>query len=671
MPLASRFPSGSSNYSIGSGPTYGTAEVNPDSGSLSYAPGLAPAGVTTSRTDEIVVRAVDAAGASVDLTLYITLTHSSRLNLSLSTLTTVEGEDVTLTAVQSSVSTNLSGSVTFYSYMNGSERVFGTTTLGSDRVASITTAALSAGQHQIYAYYEGNPDTDWAVSNMIQIDVTPAERPTVELEVAPATPVHGEQITVTATVTPAAAAGTVTYYSNGEILGSSSVVNGTSNFTGIRLPRGDHNLSAQFVGNSGAPSSNVSAVAISVAPAPTVTSVAATPQTTEAGVPIDLVATVSAPRVTGPGAETWLPNAGSVEFFAGGASLGSADVSQGVAMLPGQSLPVGETPVTATFSGSADYVSSASTETPVNVTKIQTATSLQPSHASIVAGDPLTITATVDRNTATGTVEFFADAQLIGEAPLTHGAATLTIEDLPLGTTALTAAYTGDATHLASSSGEATVEVAQIDPELTLSLSPDHPRSDEPVTLTAQAHAGLPTGTVTFSLQTTDTSSAAGDDPESQQSAPAMHPSLAPSLPGVMVAGEGPLIADGILTDGVATATFEALPAGDYTVEAVYGGDVRHAPATVTIDSFTVAQAPTLPGPEVPKPPTPTPPTPAPNPELPSARTTAQPLLAVTGAETTPASIAAIGLVAAALLLLAHRCRARSTRMDRTAHPHS
>jgi hypothetical protein len=91
-----------------------------------------------------------------------------------------------------------------------------------------------------------------------------------------------------------------------------------------------------------------------------------------------------------------------------------------------------------------------------------TTTSLISSVATVLEGDPVTLTATVkttDNTTPTGTVTFFHGNIAIGSATLKSGVAVLTTTSLPTGLPSITAEYGGNATEAVSGSPAVVVEV--------------------------------------------------------------------------------------------------------------------------------------------------------------------------------------------------------------------
>jgi YVTN family beta-propeller protein len=98
-----------------------------------------------------------------------------------------------------------------------------------------------------------------------------------------------------------------------------------------------------------------------------------------------------------------------------------------------------------------------------------TATSLTAFPQTPVYGNTITFTATVDQSTATGVVNFFLGAELLGTAMLNAKSATLALNQipgtgqyLPVGTYSnITATYTGDSNFAGSSSGPVQVTVTK------------------------------------------------------------------------------------------------------------------------------------------------------------------------------------------------------------------
>lgn len=88
-----------------------------------------------------------------------------------------------------------------------------------------------------------------------------------------------------------------------------------------------------------------------------------------------------------------------------------------------------------------------------------TTTALTTSAAQIAAGDPVTLTATVNNAAATGNVTFNEGSTLFGTSASAAGVATLTTTALAAGAHTITASYAGDAIYAASTSSAVTVTV--------------------------------------------------------------------------------------------------------------------------------------------------------------------------------------------------------------------
>jgi hypothetical protein len=142
---------------------------------------------------------------------------------------------------------------------------------------------------------------------------------------------------------------------------------------------------------------------------------------------------------------------------------------------------------------------------------VATATHVTSSVPTASFGQALQLTATVSPSSGTdptGSVAFSSGDLLVARAPLTTNAAgvtsaTVTVSDLPVGTTPITAAYSGDVLFGSSTSP---VLTQAVDPDTTaLTITPDvaSPEAGQPVTYTAtvsrpSSDPGAPTGTISF-----------------------------------------------------------------------------------------------------------------------------------------------------------------------------
>ncbi len=193
-------------------------------------------------------------------------------------------------------------------------------------------------------------------------------------------------------------------------------------------------------------------------------------------------------------------------------------------------------------------------------------TSLHTSSMSTVYGQQVTLSATVtaesgSSGTPTGSVTFYDGTLNLGTVPLSGGSATLPFSDLPVGTDAITAEYSGDSVFAASTSTPVDVTVKLDGTSVSLKSSASQADAGEAITFTAMVSpdapgGDTPTGSVTFYD--------AGND----------------NLGGAT------------LTGGTATLTIHNLPVGTDAITAGYNGDTDFvanisSPLHVTINPAT------------------------------------------------------------------------------------
>lgn len=208
------------------------------------------------------------------------------------------------------------------------------------------------------------------------------------------------------------------------------------------------------------------------------------------------------------------PPTGTVTMYDGAVAVGSAMLPgttnsgmQMVAVQLGQPLPAGTHTLTAQYSGDANYPAFTFGDYAVSVGRGDTSnTSLSVSATSVMAGDPVTLTAYVGghgHSTPAGTVQFTAGDVNLGSAPTNaQGSATVTTSSLTPGTYNVVASFTGQQGSTSSQSTPVTVAVTQIPTTLTLSANPATAVAGTPVTITATlsypSTSLSPSGTVTI-----------------------------------------------------------------------------------------------------------------------------------------------------------------------------
>lgn len=292
----------------------------------------------------------------------------------------------------------------------------------------------------------------------------------------------------------------------------------------------------------------------------TTTSVSASASSITEGSPVTLTATVK--QSSGTTAPT-----GTVTFYDGGTSLGSASLSGGSATLTTSALSAGTNSISASYSGNSTFNASTSSAFSINVASasINTTTALTTSSATITQGSSVTLNARVRQASGNappmGTVTFYNGASAIGSATLSSGVASLSISTLPGGSDSITAIYSGTSTFNQSTSNAITITVNApvVSTAIKLIASASSVTQNSSVTLTAtvtQATGTVtPTGTVTFYNGSTALGSAT-------------------------------------LNAGVATISTSTLPSGTDSISAAYSGAVVFNASSSNILTITVKAPP-------------------------------------------------------------------------------
>jgi hypothetical protein len=218
-------------------------------------------------------------------------------------------------------------------------------------------------------------------------------------------------------------------------------------------------------------------------------------------------------------------------------TIASAPMVQGVFQNVANGLVLlgGNIPFSVTYSGTSVTLTALQSETTTRL-----ASAGGPSHP----GQPVTFTATVSTRTApvaAGTVSFEIGGTVLATEPVTAGGtASFTTTSLPLGSSTVTAVYSGVSNILGSTSAGLTQLVVPYSTVTTVTSSTNPSRIGQPVTLTATVTAdGMPvtSGIVTF-------------------------------VRGNTLIGRAALGAD-----GTASMTTSSLPQGDVRIQAAFGGN--------------------------------------------------------------------------------------------------
>lgn len=485
------------------------------------------------------------------------------------TLTPTAGSSLQVSATITAASpgsTQPSGTVIFT--VDGTSVGTATVAPGSPSTASVTITTLTPGSHTLQATYSG--DTYYNTSSAATVNLTVAKSPTTTVVIpATVTPTAGGSLQVTANITAASPGttlptGTVNFMLDNVSQGVQSVTTGspaTATMTIPILTAGTHTLVATYSGDNYYATSISSTVTLSVAKGATLTTVTATPPTLTLGSTETLTATITPiDVVTG----TIYTITGTVSFYDGGSTLlGKAVVSSNVATLTGVALSgsVNHT-ITAVYSGDTNWLASLSAPiTLLSLTQPDTVV-LTSNITNAQPGQVVVLTATVTPDSTpsptgeqnpTGNVVFYLGTTVLGESalapvPLSYSStATLTLATLPGGQDTVYAVYLGDLYYDKESSNLLTLNIQ----DFTITPSPTNPPtnltiikgssgaasfivtglggfnnevqvvcavpSQDDMTCTATPQQLIPTGTVTFIVQTflTGTTTSARNAPPS------------------------------------------------------------------------------------------------------------------------------------------------------------
>jgi Bacterial Ig-like domain (group 3)/FG-GAP-like repeat len=419
----------------------------------------------------------------------------------------------------------------------------GATFLGTANITgptvTFTTSSLSVGSHKITAQYNSS-------TSPVLVQVVNKATPTVTVTTSgPST--YGGTVTITATV-PTGVTGTITFTSGGLSLGSGTIINGTVSITTTALAPPSDVITATYGGDTNY-NSAVGTTTQTVAKADSSSTLTSSLNPSLPGASVTFTDTLPS-NVTG-----------TVTFTSGATTLGTSTVTGGVATVTTSTLPLGNDPITATYSGDGNFNSSVATLTQ-NVAKTTPTVTVSTSGTSIF-GHSVTITASVP-NGPTGTITITSGGVTLGSGTITssNGTVTITTTVLPVGSDLITATYSGDATNN-TATGTTTQIVTKASPTETIASSTNPSTFNQSVTFTATLPTNV-TGTVTFTSGATT-------------------------------------LGTSTVTNGVATLATSALPVPSDSVTATYNGDANNNTATAsltqTVNKATPAVTVTTSGP--------------------------------------------------------------------------
>ncbi|MCX5043598.1 Ig-like domain-containing protein [Aldersonia sp. NBC_00410] len=302
----------------------------------------------------------------------------------------------------------------------------------------------------------GGPLATVNVTAAVPVDVA-----TTTALTAPATATQGQSVTLSATVAPAQAGGTVQFFDGMTTIGAPvPVTAGVATLAHTFTELGAHGVTAVYSGATGFLASSSAAKAVNVTPAAVVTVPTATtltvPATATSGSAVALSATVSP-----------APEGGTVQFAEDNTPIGGpVDVVGGVATLAHAFTSAGHHNITASYQGSPGFAASQSASATVDVSApapsdIATVTKVTALSTATV-GKSVDLSATVSPASAGGTVQFMDGTDKIG-GPVTvvNGAAILPHTFTTEGGHSITAVYSGAGGYVASTSAPFAVTASE------------------------------------------------------------------------------------------------------------------------------------------------------------------------------------------------------------------
>lgn len=459
----------------------------------------------------------------------------------------------------------LTGTVSISDTYNGSTTTIASgLTLNPSGVTEFSTTTLGVGQHAITATYDSTNDPNHQGSTSSVYTQTVLEGTVVSLVSSQNPSTVGQSVTFTATVTSSAGGGvpptgTVTFNDGSTFLGAPTLNgSGVATFTTSTLTNGVHQISAVYNGNAGAQvqGSTSNVVNQDVQAAATI-AVVSSPNPSTYGVSVTFKATVMSAATS--------PATGTVNFLDNGVSIGTGTLSgnPGAATFTTATLSVGTHPITVTYAGdNYNTGSSSATPLPQVVNQAPTVTTVSAAPTPGIAGTMETITAAVALASGsapfTGTVTFTSGTTTLGSASVNASGVAAITPTLAAGSYQIVATFSGDANTLGSASTSLPYSVALATTQTALTVTPSPAVILNPIAFTATVtgSGAAPTGSVNF-------------------------------------LANGVVIGTSSLSGGIATFTDAALPAGSYTMTAVYVGDVNDATSTSPGVSETIGIIPT------------------------------------------------------------------------------
>ena len=421
---------------------------------------------------------------------------------------------------------------------------------------SVALYPLGSGTHYVDASYSGDHIYIPSTSLTTPLVALPTST-TLTLSVSPSSgTLSGHPLTITATLAPYAIGTpppnptkqyytttdtqTVTFYNNGNQIGTGSLLNGVATFTTSGLAPGSDPISASYPGDANYLTSTSSTLNVTVSNIVVTSSV----NPSQIGQSVTFTATVVA-------------GGGTVTFYDSANALGTSTISGGIATYTTSTLALGSHNITGQYSGDSTHSAATSPVLTQQVNKVNTTLTVTTSGTSTF-GASVTLTATVTAAIAgatvpTGSVTFTSGGVTLGTGTLSStGIGSFSTTTLPVGSDPITATYSGDTTNN-TSIGNVTQIVGKASPTLPVPVAtPTSPAAFAPLTLTETVPTGV-SGPVSF-------------------------------YNGTLLLGTAPIVS------GVATLPLTSLPTGSDSITATTPGDTNNNPATSPVTTVIVTK---------------------------------------------------------------------------------
>jgi len=235
----------------------------------------------------------------------------------------------------------------------------------SETLQSGPITVHGCGPQSVIATYTGDPNYATSSSTPIVFSSPSPITPTLTEAVQPASPAYGQQVAITATLSPAAYGSTstdgvpITFTDGGTRLGTAPLRSGVATLNVTSLGIGNHSLNASYPGDGCTFGAAAITSAVTVTKVPVVVTAATSTNASIAG---DTVTLTAAVQYTSNATAT-----GSVMFLSNGVGIGTVALVNGTAALQTTSLPGGVDNITAIYSGDAIFAAGTSTN-PASVT---------------------------------------------------------------------------------------------------------------------------------------------------------------------------------------------------------------------------------------------------------------------------------------------------------------